>query len=1103
VVRASRLGLLRALEGDRDPFTISAIYAGLGVFSALLTLGYERLARASERPPPQRDGSSLCCAHGVAMRRITWIGPCLGLLGLLGCGPSPSEDTGVGREDAALSCRADADCDDTLYCNGAERCAPGEPGASARGCVAGEPPCEAGQRCLAMPRTCVPACDVADDADGDGFVASECGGDDCDDGAPDVHPQPNDLCDAAGVDHDCDPSTPGGLDLDGDRAVDRRCFNVDLLGVETSRGADCNDFALDVAPTASEFCNLRDDDCDGTIDDGVEVTGYADLDGDGAGDPGAPMMACETTGRFVTNDDDCDDTELLVREGRVELCDGVDNDCDGEVDESPVAVPWYVDGDGDGFGDAGAAFVVSCTPRPGRSALATDCDDASPRIHPAAAEQCNGLDDDCNGVADFVSPTGDGEDDDRDGVADASCVGFGRDCDDGSAFVATDAPELCDNGVDDDCDGTVDEDADPVDWYLDVDGDAIGDASSMPVSDCHLVRGRSYLLNDCNDRDPLIRPRTRDGCGLGDEDCDGSVDEDARDRRAVFEDRDGDGVGASSSFVLACGPAPGGYGELPRDCAPDDATRSIVYPDDDDDGDGARGVEPLATCTGSGPFVTSATDCDDTDPDIAGGSCLDDCDGVDDDGDGTIDEDGVMACPNTATTRWACASGRCVLMGCAPGGGDCNARPDDGCEVDTSSDSLRCGSCTTTCDVGEACSMGVCDDPLVDVQAGGASTMVRRRSGAVAFWGLPPNDGSRVAAPATGYGSGIRTPQVSLAIAERALVHRRNRGCAQRADGWYCWGSGDSCAGSVVPFGPTGGGAGIRVPVALPMPDVVDVGLGLCHSCAALASGSVVCWGSGTFAGFSTGPALGDGSGDASTAPVTVLGLADAVEVEADYVYACARRRSGRVICWGDNEAGQLGDGSRLPRSAPLREVEIASSMAPLGGATMLALSGRNVVSAGGNVGTACAVRTDGTVACWGYNASGQLGADSTAADSTRAVPVVAGVGMASPLSSVREVHAGTGHFCALHTDGRVSCWGANGSGQLGNGSTTFARAPVAVTLPAAAARIATGGAHTCALLTDNRLFCWGENDDYQAGSETTADYLVPTEVRSLRRGAP
>jgi hypothetical protein len=141
-----------------------------------------------------------------------------------------------------------------------------------------------------------------------------------------------------------------------------------------------------------------DNDCDGQVDEGAKSTFYQDADGDGYGNPGATTEACSAPDGYVTDNTDCDDADASVNPGATEICDGVDNDCDGQVDEG-VQSTFYQDADGDGYGNPGAT-TEACSAPDGYVTDNTDCDDADDDVHPGATEVCNGIDDDCDGNVD-------------------------------------------------------------------------------------------------------------------------------------------------------------------------------------------------------------------------------------------------------------------------------------------------------------------------------------------------------------------------------------------------------------------------------------------------------------------------------------------------------------------------------------------------------------------------------------------------------------------------------------------------------------------------------------------------------------------------------
>jgi hypothetical protein len=473
---------------------------------------------------------------------------------------------------------------------------------------------------------------------------------------------------------------------------------------------------------------------------------YEDADGDGHGDPDIAVTACVAPSGFGTTDDDCDDNDLQIHPGAPERCNGIDDDCDGDID--PFAT-WYVDHDGDGWGIG----TRSCDTPPASTAIVGgDCNDADDQTHPGADEICNGRDDDCDETEDEDAVNApvwyldvDGDDDGDAASEYTACeplnvgdVTVGTDCDDTDNDVNPNAQETCD-GIDNDCNGMVD-DVDvaimPV-WYIDADGDEYGDPGISVIS-CASSDGWVSIAGDCDDTSAAVNLGATEVCNKIDDDCDGGIDDDDHDdspegRHTFYVDDDHDGLGVSGPYDVDYCFAPWGYTDTPGDCDDDniDVHEWItLYRDQDHDGYGEYSARLCQKPDED--WVLMDRDCDDTMRIVFPGA-TELCDGVDDDCDGLADDaDSSTKWPTFyddldgdgyGDDRSANVPGQCELPSdSVVRGGDCD---DDVWTTNVAADEICVNSMDDDCDhVIDPCSIELTDADwsLIGPPAKSAST---------------------------------------------------------------------------------------------------------------------------------------------------------------------------------------------------------------------------------------------------------------------------------------------------------------------------------------------------------------------------------------------
>lgn len=499
---------------------------------------------------------------------------------------------------------------------------------------------------------------------------------------------------------------------------------------------------------------------------------------------------------------------------------------------------------------------------------------------------------------------------------------------------------------------------------------------------------------------------------------------------------------------------------------------------------------------------------------------------------------------------------------------DCNGDRKDGCEVDLQADGKNCSACGKACGPQEVCNAGSCTsacDPGKAVCSGGCvdTTTAPLHCGscgnacAQSQFGAPKCEGGKCSLTCNpGYNlcNGKCVPDDPSACGASCKVCPTDTlgftSCQQGACYLSCQSGYAKCAAGCVPDSPTQCGATCA---ACPTPPngAAACAIGACNftcnagyvkcpgaaaSCCALSTftashvaaspyhtcavtsgaqnGRVKCW------GYNYGGQLLVSTATRSRPWAETLVGQNGVASLGGMIYSqCERFTNGAVSCWGTNNVGQLGDGTKVDRASPVPVVGIANAIS-LGGVTegnMCALLGTGelkcwgyngfgqlgnggVIDAptpitpagmGANVtafatgnGMTCAV-VAGAAKCWGENGDGRLGDNSK---TNRTSPVgVFGLG-----SGVLGISALEAHACVVMTDGRVKCWGRNTAGQLGNGSKTATQVPVDVAGITTATAVSVGFAHSCALLANGTITCWGKGGAGALGTGSFADLDAP-----------
>lgn len=568
------------------------------------------------------------------------------------------------------------------------------------------------------------------------FTAVQSG--DCNDSSADINPAKVEIC-GNGVDDNCNGAQDeqdGGQcvdfyvdnDSDGYGAGKPACLCAPNAQYTTKKGGDCDDTEPKLNPAMVEVCDGIDNNCSGAIDEENAfgcVKYYADVDKDTFGNPNDVKCLCAPDVLYnALGGGDCDDLQALAKPGMPEICNNFDDNCDGQVDENSAkgCVDYWVDGDDDGYGDVDKT-VCSCLPvKEYPCKVGGDCNDKDDKIHPTAEEKCNGVDDNCNTLVDEKNAAGCkpfmlDEDEDGYGVDNKiECLcgptkpfstQKGGDCNDSNPAIHPDAAETCD-GVDNNCNGVIDENGALlcISYYADLDKDGFG--SNIVPAQCQCKANgffTSTISGDCNDGDPNTFPKAQEFCDGKDTDCDGKIDPvGAKGCKTYYLDVDADAYGDSSTSQCACAGAGQFTALVGGDCndkndqvkpnAPeicngiDDNCNGVVdvdsplakmyFKDADKDGYGAGAGTPLCQA-GNGYVTTLDGDCNDNNI-LVFPTAKEICNAIDDNCNGQVDEgQGGALCPAVNNGTPTCKAGVCGTA-CAANFYDIDGNFGNGCE---------------------------------------------------------------------------------------------------------------------------------------------------------------------------------------------------------------------------------------------------------------------------------------------------------------------------------------------------------------------------------------------------------------------------------------